>query len=53
MDETESENVVLVVPKAYISTYPVVRRNRIRTVKRFIEHIRETEGHFEERETVL
>ncbi|MBP5093226.1 MAG: restriction endonuclease [Abditibacteriota bacterium] len=44
MDEMESENVVLVVPKPYISSYPRERRNRIWTIGQFIEYVKEIEG---------
>ena len=44
MDEMESEKVVLVVPKEYIKTYPRERQDRIWTLGRFIEYVKETEG---------
>lgn len=43
MDEMQDENVILVVPKPYIATYPADRRDRIWTVARFIEYIKEIE----------
>ena len=44
MDEMQAENVILVVPKDYIVTYPGDRRERIWTIRRFVQHIRELEG---------
>ena len=44
MDEMEKENVVLVVPKPYIPAFPADRQDRIWTVGRFVNHIRELEG---------
>ncbi len=43
MDEMESEQVVLVVPKPYIQTYPKDRQERIWTVGKFVQFVRETE----------
>lgn len=43
MDEMQSEKVVLVVPEAYINTYPRDRRDRIWTVRKFIEYVKEVE----------
>jgi len=43
MDEMESEGVTLVVPKAYIQTYPRERQDRIWTIYKFVEYIKETE----------
>ena len=43
MDEMESEGVTLVVPKAYIQTYPRERQDRIWTLYKFVEYIKETE----------
>lgn len=44
MDEMESEGVTLVVPKAYIQTYPKERQDRIWTLYKFVEYIKETES---------
>lgn len=44
MDEMQSENVILVVPKPYISSYPADRQNRIWTLSRFIDYVREVEA---------
>lgn len=44
MDEMESEKVILVVPKPYITTYPKDRQNRIWTVQKFISYIKELEN---------
>ena len=43
LDEMESEKVILVVPKPYISTYPKERQERIWTLERFVSFVRETE----------
>ena len=44
MDEMESEKVILVVPKPYISSYPSDRQHRIWTVDQFIRYVKEVEG---------
>ncbi|MBP3802430.1 MAG: restriction endonuclease [Oribacterium sp.] len=44
MDEMQAEKVVLVVPKSYITAYPKDRRDRIWTVGRFVDYIKEMEG---------
>lgn len=44
MDEMQAENVILVVPKPYIHTYPKDRRARIWTISRFIQYVRMLEG---------
>lgn len=44
MDEMQSENVVLVVPKPYISSYPADRQDRIWTLTKFVNYIREMEA---------
>lgn len=44
MDEMQSENVILVVPRPYITFYPADRRDRIWTVTKFVEYVREAEG---------
>lgn len=43
MDEMQEERVVLVVPKPFIASYPRDRQDRIWTVGRFIEYVREVE----------
>lgn len=43
MDEMEAEKVILVVPKEYIKSYPADRQNRIWTITRFVEFVREME----------
>lgn len=40
MDEMESEKVVLVVPQSYITFYPKDRRDRIWTIAKFVEYIK-------------
>lgn len=44
MDEMESENVILVVPKQYITAYPASKRDRIWTLKKFIDFVKEKEN---------
>lgn len=44
MDEMQAENVILVVPRPYINTYPKDRRDRIWTLARFIQYVKEIEG---------
>lgn len=44
MDEMQDENVVLVVPKPYIKTYPVDKQSRIWTIARFVQYVKEMEG---------
>lgn len=43
MDEMQAENVILVVPKPYIKTYPFDRQSRIWTLSKFVEYIKEVE----------
>ena len=43
MDEMEAEQVVLVVPKPYIQTSPKDRQERIWTVGKFVQFVKETE----------
>ena len=43
MDEMHAENVVLVVPSEYISTYPAERRERIWSVAKFINYVKVVE----------
>lgn len=42
MDEMY-RNVVLVVPKAYISSYPPNKQDRIWTIKQFVDHVKKLE----------
>ena len=44
MDEMQTENIILVVPKPYIQAYPDDRRERIWTITKFIKFVREMEG---------
>ena len=44
MDEMQAEQVVLVVPKPYIATYPRERQDRIWTLDKFVGYVREVEG---------
>lgn len=44
MDEMQAENVILVVPKPYIVTYPKERRDRIWTLARFVQYVKTIEG---------
>ncbi len=44
MDEMQAEQVVLVVPEPYISTFPKDRQNRIWTIAKFVNYIREING---------
>ncbi len=44
MDEMQAENVILVVPKPYIETYPKDRQERIWTLARFVQYVKQTEG---------
>lgn len=43
MDEMQTENVILVVPKPYIMTYPKDRRDRIWTLSRFVKYVKAIE----------
>lgn len=43
MDEMQSENVVLVVPRPYIRFYPADRRDRIWSLLQFVSYVQETE----------
>ena len=43
MDEMQAENVLLVVPRPYIMSYPRDRQDRIWTLARFISYVREVE----------
>ncbi|MCD7786566.1 MAG: type II restriction endonuclease [Oscillospiraceae bacterium] len=44
MDEMQAEKVILVVPKDYITAYPRDRRDRIWTVGKFVNYVKEMEG---------
>ncbi|MBQ9061428.1 MAG: restriction endonuclease [Eubacterium sp.] len=44
MDEMQSEKVILVVPKQYHSSYPKDRRDRIWTIRKFVNYVKELEG---------
>ncbi len=44
MDEMQAEHVILVVPKPYISAYPIDCRDRIWTISRFVQYIKIIEG---------
>lgn len=44
MDEMQAENVILVVPHPYIATYPKDYQDRIWTLSRFVQYVREVEG---------
>lgn len=46
MDEMQAENVILVVPKPYIRTYPADRQDRIWTLAQFIKYVQEIEGRY-------
>lgn len=44
MDEMQAENVILIVPKPYIKTYPADRQERIWTLSHFVQYVKEIEG---------
>ena len=44
MDEMQSEKVILVVPKAYHAAYPREKRDRIWTLGKFVNYVKEMEG---------
>lgn len=44
LTEMASENVILVVPKQYISFYPPTGRDKIWTIQKFIAFVKEKEG---------
>jgi len=44
MDEMQEEQVILVVPKPYISCYPKDRQERIWTISRFVKYIKELQN---------
>ena len=43
MDEMQAEKVILVVPKQYITAYPKDRRDRIWTVRKFVDYVKQME----------
>lgn len=43
MDEMQAENVILVVPHPYIAAYPRAYQDRIWTLSRFVQYVREAE----------
>lgn len=43
MDEMQEEQVILVVPKPYIATYPKDKQDRIWTIGKFIDYVKELE----------
>lgn len=44
MDEMQAEDVILVVPRPYIASYPADWRDRIWTVTKFVDYVREVES---------
>ena len=44
MDEMQAENVILVVPQPYIATFPRDRQDRIWTLSKFVNYVREVEA---------
>lgn len=44
MDEMESEKVTLVVPKAYISTYPRDKQDRVWSLYKFVNYVKELQN---------
>lgn len=44
MDEMQAENVILVVPQPYIAAFPRDRQDRIWSLLKFINYVREIEG---------
>lgn len=44
MDEMKEEQVILVVPKTYISCYPKDRQDRIWTVSKFVKYVKELQN---------
>ena len=43
LKEMEEEKLILVVPKPYIVTYPTEARDKIWTIKKFVDFIKATE----------
>ena len=44
MDEMEAEKVTLVVPRAYIATYPKDKQDRIWTLHNFVRYVKELQN---------
>ena len=44
MDEMQAEKVILVVPKPFISSYPKDKQDRIWTISKFVDYVKEMEG---------
>lgn len=44
MDEMQTEQVILVIPKPYISTYPRDRQSRIWTIGWFVDYVKNIEN---------
>lgn len=44
MDEMQAEKVILVVPKPFISSYPRDKQDRIWTISKFVDYVKEMEG---------
>ena len=44
LDEMQGEKVILVVPKEYHTYYPRDKRDRLWTVKHFVDYVMEMEG---------
>ena len=44
MDQMKRENIILVVPRPYITLYPKDRQERIWSISKFIDFVREVEG---------
>lgn len=44
MDEMEAEKVTLVVPKSYISTYPRDKQDRIWSLHKFVDYVKELQN---------
>ena len=44
LDEMAAENVILVVPRDYLAAYPLVKRNGIWTIQRFVNYVKSVEA---------
>lgn len=44
INEMEAEKVILVVPRLYIKTYPRDKQDKIWTLKKFVDYVKETES---------
>lgn len=44
LDEMAEEKVILVVPRVYLDTYPIEKRNSIWTLKQFVSYAKEKTG---------